>query len=43
MPALIDKQASGTTPIKKIEVVYDQLADIARIRQELIDGALTVY
>lgn len=25
------------------EVVYDQLADIARIRQELIDGALTVY
>ena len=25
------------------EVVYDQLADIVRIRQELIDGALTVY
>jgi len=25
------------------EVVYDQLADIAHIRQELIDGSLTVY
>jgi S-adenosylmethionine synthetase len=25
------------------EIVYDQLADIAKIRQELIDGALTVY
>ena len=25
------------------EVVYDQLADIAKIRQELIDGSLTVY
>ena len=25
------------------EVVYDQLADIAQIRQELIDGSLTVY
>ena len=25
------------------EVVYDQLADIAQIRQELIDGTLTIY
>jgi len=25
------------------EVVYDHLADVALIRQELIDGALTVY
>ena len=25
------------------EIVYDQLADIAKIRQELIDGSLIIY